>query len=42
MSWLGCIFIFFRNVRDLVCDYDGFLVKMDYLRFVELWFENIS
>lgn len=31
MSWLGCIFILPRNVRDLVCDYDGLLVKMDYL-----------
>lgn len=32
MSWLGCIFILGRNMRDLACDCDGLLVKTDYFR----------
>ena len=30
MSWLGCIFILGRIVREAIRDYDGFLVKMDF------------
>lgn len=34
-------FIVGRNLRDLLCEYDGLIIKIDFFRLVEVWSKNI-